>query len=829
MSDFDSILADLDAKPQAAKAPAFDSGKTYGTPAKLLDNLKATESSGNAYAINKDTKAMGPYQFMPETVAMLHKQGVRFDPFDPEQARAAADYMLAKSAAQNGGDWNKAVAQYGGFVTKDPSAYVGKVMKGVQTGQQAQQQPSDFDSIIADLSASSHKAQAQIPADMRITVTPQHKSLTDMKPADLIPPKGAQWGPKSLSDSFGNVLDTAKSVGETALNQASGLGAQIIGGWRGLTELAQGHGIDAAANAVNQEIQNRTYQPQTQGGQNLTEASALPGQALGYVADKVGNAVNEAAGPGAATAVKTAIEAAPMLLLRKGANKPITLPSLKVEPAAAQALKTVPVDSIIQQAPQTVPMTGQPRVKVGAQPEGVSPVIQQPKITPTAQIKEPVTLPPEEQVARANILKSVGIEDARLSAIEGNPMAAASEYQMGRFNEPAGQMAKAQFAAEKNALQAHTEGMVEKSGGSLGMDQESRLARGNSILAPLESLKQWFDDKTNQLYTEARTRAQGQQVTMSGTNDVLGQKSNFSGNSDTLQLRRGVQDRMQELGMLDDEGKLVSSTVDQAENLRKYLNEQWSPKNSHILGKLKDALDDDVTKAAGEDIFSEARAMRALRARTLDDPKGISNVLDSNGPNGINRKVATENVASHITSMPAAQFDHIVETLKNVPPEIQPQAQAALGEIKGHLMNKVLEAGTKTSAGNTRSLWNNGGVDKVIADNAAKFNSGLFSPGELTDLQNLQHAGQILSVDAAYPGAAAQAANALKSGLMSKAVGRAAQLAGGGIGSVLGPAGAAAGSVAGEVVGGKLSHRMGEGAAVKKFNKGVVKLSDFAK
>ncbi|HEY6020448.1 MAG TPA: hypothetical protein VIY48_11220, partial [Candidatus Paceibacterota bacterium] len=545
-----------------------------------------------------------------------------------------------------------------------------------------------------------------------------------------------------------------------------------------------------------------------------------------------GNAVNQAAGPGAATVVHTAIDALPMLFLRKGGGKPVTMPSLKVQPSSMEALvKTVPVDSVIAQAPtaQTVPMTGKPAepVTAGASAETVAPVTPQPKITPTAQIKEAAALPPEQQVARANVLKAVGIDDARLSAIEGHPLNAASEFQMGKFNEPAGQAAKAQFAAEKAALQAHTEGMVEKSGGSLGMDQETRLARGNSILAPLDSLKQWFDDKTNQLYTAARERAQGQPVTLQSTNDVLGQKSNFSGNSDSLQLRNGVQDRMQELGMLDDKGNLISSTVDQAENLRKYLNEQWSPKNSHVLGKLKDALDDDVMSTAGEDIFKEARDMRALRARTLDDPKGISNVMDSNGPNGINRKVPTENVASHITSMPAAQFEHIVETLKNVPPELQPQAQAALGEIKGHLMNKVLDAGSKTNAGNTRVLWNHGGVDKVISENAAKFNSGLFTPEELADLQNLQQAGHILSVDPTYPGAAAQGANALKSGLMSKAVGRAAQLAGGGIGSVLGPAGAAAGSVVGEVVGGKMSHRMGEGAALKKFSKGMVKLSDF--
>ncbi|HEY6019342.1 MAG TPA: lytic transglycosylase domain-containing protein, partial [Candidatus Paceibacterota bacterium] len=610
MNDFDSIASDLEggSQPAQSKAPAFNPSQSYGTPAKLLDNLQATESSGNRYAINKDTKAMGPYQFTPDTVAMLHKQGVKFDPFDPQQARAAADYYVSRLAQQNNGDYTKAMAQYGGFKTKDPSAYVGKVLNGVQA---SAQQPSEFDSIAADLSAPTNKASAQPPADMTVTVTPNRGGFPQPKP-------GAKWGPSSLSESFRNVVDTAKGVGETALNQVSGVGANIIGGWRGLSELAQGHGIDAAANAVRSEVEQGTYQPQTEGGKNLTEAASIPAQAIDYVAGKAGNAVNQAAGPGAATVVHTAIDALPMLFLRKGGGKPVTMPSLKVQPSSMEALvKTVPVDSVIAQAPaaQTVPMTGKQAPETvaaqGTSQPGVSTVSQQPKITPTAQIKEAAALPPIEQVARANVLKAVGIDDARLSAIEGHPLNAASEFQMGKFNEPAGQAAKAQFAAEKAALQAHTEGMVEKSGGSLGMDQETRLARGNSILAPLDSLKQWFDDKTNQLYTAARERAQGQPVTLQSTNDVLGQKSNFSGNSDSLQLRNGVQDRMQELGMLDDKGNLISSTVDQAENLRKYLNEQWSPKNSHVLGKLKDALDDDVMSMAGEDIFKEARDMRA--------------------------------------------------------------------------------------------------------------------------------------------------------------------------------------------------------------------------
>ena len=106
----------------------FNINKTYGTPSKILDNLMQVESSGNEHAINKDTKAMGPYQFMPDTIAEMHKKGVKFNAFDKKEARAAADYYLNHLAQQYGGDYRKALAAYGGFKSADPTAYVNKVV-----------------------------------------------------------------------------------------------------------------------------------------------------------------------------------------------------------------------------------------------------------------------------------------------------------------------------------------------------------------------------------------------------------------------------------------------------------------------------------------------------------------------------------------------------------------------------------------------------------------------------------------------------------------------------------------------------------------------------
>lgn len=115
-------------------------GKSEAKPSKkasvitddLLDRLRLTESGKDKFALNKETKAMGPYQFMPETVQMLHKQGYKFNPFDEVEARDMARTYLETLTQRNKGDVNKALAQYGGFVTKDPSQYIAKIT-GSQT------------------------------------------------------------------------------------------------------------------------------------------------------------------------------------------------------------------------------------------------------------------------------------------------------------------------------------------------------------------------------------------------------------------------------------------------------------------------------------------------------------------------------------------------------------------------------------------------------------------------------------------------------------------------------------------------------------------------
>ena len=109
----------------------------YEVTDRLLDSLSQVESSGNPNAINKESGAQGQFQFMPDTVKMLQGMGIKFDPFNPAEAREAARKYLEVLLKKNGGNLEKALADYGGFITKDPEEYVSKVIGGVDRVQRA--------------------------------------------------------------------------------------------------------------------------------------------------------------------------------------------------------------------------------------------------------------------------------------------------------------------------------------------------------------------------------------------------------------------------------------------------------------------------------------------------------------------------------------------------------------------------------------------------------------------------------------------------------------------------------------------------------------------
>lgn len=619
---------------------------------------------------------------------------------------------------------------------------------------------------------------------------------------------------------YGKTLKEAG--GDLALRGVTNIGANILAGGRAMYDMTVGgKTLSQADDRAQQFIREHTYQPKDALSQGLAKAADSkvnplnwPGVAISKASDVMGEQVS----PEAAGATTGVLQGALALTALKGGMQPLPgVPtkgfrsppgvSASAAPAAAAA---APVELTTSATPRATPFEPQdvpnaPGVKVDTEPvEG--------------------GLPKAAHGERAQILQRVGLENSRDSALEGNAKNAATDFQLSRFDEPAGVAAKAQFDAERAALAKHSEGIVKKTGGTLGTDEDTVNARGQTIAQPFDALSKWFDTQRKGLYGAADQRAGGAPVTKLEGVDALLQDPKFRNTllaKDQGNLLTSIENQLGEFRKQSPEGFNVAG----AEDVRKWMNQIWTNDNKHAIGQVKDALDEDVLKGAGEDIYGPARALVQMKKQTLDNPSGINKLMEHDPQTPINRTTSFDKIPDTLTRLPPAQFDQVIKTLDAMPEEIQPLAQAAKAEVKAHLANKVHDAGNST-----QGQWNAPGVEKVVKANSAKLQSAFADQPELlNDIQDLRSAGKILRVDQSYPGAAAQAQNALKRGLMSRSMGKLGATVGGGTGSVLGPLGAAGGAVLGEAGGSALGGAMSERAALKRFQDKISRLSDVAK
>lgn len=110
---------------------------------------------------------------------------------------------------------------------------------------------------------------------------------------------------KQSSDKY-NLIKRAtdplvNALGETGLQAASAAGHAVIGGWKGIGDLATGQGLNKAVDDIEAE-KAKTYQPKTGAGQ-------LASKALGYVPQKQAQLAQWAGGK--ATSAATALGASP--------------------------------------------------------------------------------------------------------------------------------------------------------------------------------------------------------------------------------------------------------------------------------------------------------------------------------------------------------------------------------------------------------------------------------------------------------------------------------------------------------------------------------------
>lgn len=716
------------------------------------------------------------------------------------------------------------------FQTNDPAAMREAIVKSGDTGLLAvfdrQFPQSQGAGAGRGLMPASAYAQPQkinepgIPEPNRGTQTPVEPPW--WQKAGAVAQAGANTVVGGAGAAVGALGGAWEAIGRNAGNAAS----QVIDAATGRPVTARpvydiGESMAAGGRKFTPELPKAL---QTELGQEYTDAvgkfiqeqgSSVIG--LGPMFKAVGSSIRPgvgALGGGVKSAMQEAFEA------KKA--PPIEMPRPSAAPAAAAAApaELMPEPAAVAARAQQAappPITPAPRPGGGAAPLVAPPAAPLVKITldPVEAFADKPAMGPKpvaaaEQARRAQLLQDVGLESGRRSALTGDGMSAATDVQTSKLDSPAGRHMKAQLDHEREALGNYADRLVRETGGTTLADQGADYTRGTNITHALDSIKSWYDNKITSLYKVADERAQGVPSQLDSFRTILGDDSHMT-NSDRVHLRQGINAYAKKLGIVGEDGSIFSN-AQQAETMRKYLNENWTPANSKFVGALKDAIDDDITRSAGEDVYKAARQMRADRGRTLDNPNGIAKIMDSSGPNGINRAVATEKIPTAISSMPVDQLAHVVETLRKAPPEAQQAAATAMAEIKAHFANQVRNIG-----GSQAGQYNAKGVGNYLRSNAARM-AEVFTEDEMRGFRNLHEAAQILAKDQSYPGAVVQGHNLVRSGVMA-GVEHGATAAGAALG---GPAGAAVGGFIGK----KAAQSMGERSSLKAAQDRTVRLSE---
>lgn len=834
-----------------AAAPIAPSAPSAGgvISDQLLDSLRGVESGKDRFAINKETKAMGPYQFLPETVQMLHKHGIEFNPFNEREARNAAKTYL-EQLVQKTGSVDKALAAYGGFVTKDPTAYVQNVTQG-KTEPSAPADP--LEAFFAGKPAP--QAQASTAGagrgsyagyDTQAAAEAAGKS-TRGEPA----PGGTAVG-RAAAQFLGKALEGRRTLGEITAAPIMGAIGAVAGPVAGVIESVQSgkfgtqEGIRAGeekAAAVQRGLMPEIRTPGAQavlgGVQKAFEESKLPPvgvpELMGF-APLAQPAMQQGAQQlrQGAQAVAAPIQRGIVQPLREAAAelqvvKPGQLTKAEAEAQFAAMQGKPALGSAGAAKVEFNPYAGQISGEEGAR--GLFPQI---KLSKTRQ-----NVPVTEQTTRAQIANEIlgDTGQVRPGVITGNEDTLRTEYAKSRMANPTpeGELLKKQIADEQVALSNYAQKRIENTGASPTLvTPYERGERINSAFAGDDGLAGFFKGEKNSLYREATNRTGNNPIATSNVENLFADKQfraglGLKGNEGVAKAAEQLIELAKTVGFKDEMGNVYApNTVGAWTAVQKSLNSNWTRENAAVIRQINQAIERDIAGAGGLDLLKKADQLHQAE-KVLFGSKGIKQIFGDIDPNGVQTATAFDAIPQKLNSMPTDQWRHIYETAEKVakgtidgpidkatgmpkwtiqvPEELRISAQSAANEMRGNIAREIYQAGA-AKAGE----WNQNAVNKILNARADKIKIA-FSPEEQKAFHTLNVGGYLMPGTHGYEGAGQQIRRVglIESNLERMGAGAGATIGG----TIAGPAGAAVGTYLGQRAGAKAAGKM-EAKALQK-------------
>jgi hypothetical protein len=216
------------------------------------------------------------------------------------------------------------------------------------------------------------------------------------------------------------------------------------------------------------------------------------------------------------------------------------------------------------------------------------------------------------QQARKAFLEQEGVQPTRAQITRE-----ASDFQAQQELAKSSNALRSRLESNEALLTSRFNNAVAQTGGEANLPSSSVI---DHVALKADTL----DKGITSLYKQARENVSTKKaVKLDSLVDAL--KSKASQNRVSGGAVEAIVGDLKEKGVIQGTGEKLRATgrinVESAEDTRKLMNELFDPQNgfrNSILRGLKDKLDDDVARAAGEDVFKQARKAKA------DFEKGLS-------------------------------------------------------------------------------------------------------------------------------------------------------------------------------------------------------------
>lgn len=443
-------------------------------------------------------------------------------------------------------------------------------------------------------------------------------------------------------------------------------------------------------------------------------------------------------------------------------------------PKMEQAPTTAPV------APQTAPLTG-----VGAAKTEINPYAGKITGEETARGQYPVVklskikqdVPQTEQQLRSQIANEVlgDTGQVRSGVITGNENTLRQEYTEARSANPTprSEILKRQIAEEQNALTRYAEKRIEATGASRNLPTDyERGQLMNDAIAGDDGLTGFLKLEKQKLYDEARNKVGDNPIQTNSVNTLLQNKQfraglGLKGNEGVAKSAEQLIELARTVGFEDRAGNILPpNSISAWKAVREALNAEWTKDNASVIRKINDAIDQDIAKAGGQELYKKADNLHKAEKKIFDS-KGIKTLFGDVDPNGVQTATNFEAIPKKLNTMPVDQWKHIYDTYDEISkgrvrgagfdleitPELIQYAEAAKAEMRGALAREIYQAGAGKAG-----VWNQNSVNNLLNNPIrAKKIEHAFSPDEQRAFHTLNYAGHIMPGVHAYEGAALQA------------------------------------------------------------------------